>query len=504
MNTNTQIKSVAVFRADGDERVGFGHLSRCAALARQLKRHGMEIVLVCRDASRPAGESLFPELTTVACVTETACEREDAAYVLDAFNDLSIKPDLILVDHYKLHHDWEGAIRKSTRVLAVIEDAARQHPEADAVLHISPAPAAVAAPPDGFILSGLRYALIAPSFQRDNNPTRSFTKGVPPRNILVSFGGTQPVNLLSAVLSVLEEVGEFHVAIVVGRDDPSLVELEPILRRHVDWEVHVDPDNIDELMAAADVAIGACGTMQLERMCIGLPSLVVTIAENQRDIARQLEEERCLEGLGTYPGLDWESVKQRLQAVLRNAELLKEFSENGRKLVDGRGAKRVASFLLAQQFQAEPIRFEDADALYEWRIHSNNMKYSRDGSEFTRTQHYDWMRRVLRDDRRVLLKIGLRDEWFGVVRYDVEGDVAAISNYMVPGYHGKGLGLAVMLTAEFYLRKHYPEIRRVRGDVHKDNTAKQVIDYDAGFIYVGEEDNWITFERKIKNSHVFE
>jgi spore coat polysaccharide biosynthesis predicted glycosyltransferase SpsG len=108
------------------------------------------------------------------------------------------------------------------------------------------------------------------------------------------------------------------------------------------FHCHVQAANMAELMLAADISIGAGGSASWERCCVGLPVLMVSVADNQVAIARELARA----GAGEYLGRDDSVDSAQLAAAVGRARaqpgIVGEWSAAGMRLVDGMGAARVA------------------------------------------------------------------------------------------------------------------------------------------------------------------
>ena len=107
----------------------------------------------------------------------------------------------------------------------------------------------------------------------------------------------------------------------------------------------VDAANMPELMAWADCAVAAGGTTSLELACMGLPSLVLVLADNQRDIAAKLQEIGAGRNLGWHAGVPADAISMELSELLLDRTARETMSQRGRELVDGLGARRVVRVL---------------------------------------------------------------------------------------------------------------------------------------------------------------
>ena len=110
--------------------------------------------------------------------------------------------------------------------------------------------------------------------------------------------------------------------------------------------LHVDTRDMAALIAAADVGIGAGGSSIWERATLGLPSICLILADNQRDITFGLDRR----GAGLVVEARGETFAADLQAafgrLLGDGVLRRRLSETSAALCDGQGADRAAEAVL--------------------------------------------------------------------------------------------------------------------------------------------------------------
>jgi UDP-2,4-diacetamido-2,4,6-trideoxy-beta-L-altropyranose hydrolase len=111
--------------------------------------------------------------------------------------------------------------------------------------------------------------------------------------------------------------------------------------------LHLDPNNMCQLMTEADLAIGAAGSTSWERCCVGLPTILLVLADNQRFVARSLARAGAVKLLENTDNLEL-----RLTAALRElsqSEALRlSLVRTSAQVTDGLGAKRLAERVTRQ------------------------------------------------------------------------------------------------------------------------------------------------------------
>ena len=175
-----------------------------------------------------------------------------------------------------------------------------------------------------------------------NNDVK-YRKGLVNR-IFIYFGGIDTDNLTGRLLSVIIGFIKTDVVldVVVSSKNPNLSFIQKLVKNQNNISLHIDLPSLAPLMIKADLAIGASGTTSLERLCLGLPSLVFTIAENQSYSSAELEKRGLIRRLKNNNfGVEFLQV---LSEILEN-NLDQNWSINCHKTVDGGGVERVCSML---------------------------------------------------------------------------------------------------------------------------------------------------------------
>ncbi len=357
------------FRVDASTLIGSGHVMRCLTLADALAEAGARCYFVMRRMPgnlEGAVGSRGHHVLVLSSVEsrETASSPDDAtphaawlgvSWEADASDTLQalegIELDWLVVDHYALDHRWETQVRTCCRRLMAIDDLADRRHQCDLLLDQNlgrePHDYDGLVPGDTKKLIGSDYALLRPEFSQARALSVQERKTREPGNILVSMGGVDAANVTGDVLRVLdtiEVVTAYRVTVVLGAACPHIDEVtEQAESMRLDTRVVVNANNMAELMSQADLAIGAAGGSAWERCCLGLPSLLVVMAENQLPGAEALKRAGASLSLG-WPDAIEEALPRAMREVFAPGRLL-EMSQNAAAICDGLGAQRVADAL---------------------------------------------------------------------------------------------------------------------------------------------------------------
>ncbi|WHZ10395.1 MAG: Pseudaminic acid cytidylyltransferase [Burkholderiaceae bacterium] len=374
-------------RTDASLQIGSGHVMRCLTLADALKARGADCQFISREhpghlmevvrqrgykvnrlaAGVPHGKNAIksvakqvrdaqPEPAHAAWLGSTwqADAQETAAILVD------LQPDWLVVDHYALDERWERALRPDCGRVFVIDDLADRPHDCDLLLDQnlgrSPEHYARLVPRDCTVLAGPRYALLRPEFARLRDYSLQRRRHGKLQHLLITMGGVDADNATGCVLEALGACklpSGCCITVVMGAAAPWLGQVRgQAARMVVPTEVVVDVDDMAQRMADSDLAIGAAGGTAWERCCLGLPSLVVVLAANQRPGALALGQ------AGAAVLLDDDLINRQpgiaaLQEALRNTDRLWATSLAARQLADGLGALRVIDHVCAA---TEPSR----------------------------------------------------------------------------------------------------------------------------------------------------
>lgn len=323
-----------LFRLDADSQIGTGHLMRCLAIADALRAQGGRCAFACRPL--PAG--LRPRLQAYPLF-----ELQDDADFWPRLQALA--PHWLIVDHYALDAEFESRARTQECKLLVLDDLADRRHDADLLLDQGPLRRAddyrALLNADCQLLLGADYALLRPEFvSRRKSATGPFRRG------FISFGGADPAHACLLTLQALTATdwwSHCEWTLLAGAANPDWPALQQWLAEHparVTLLRH--SDQVADLLATHDFAIGAAGGMMWERCCIGLPTLSIPIADNQQFNDAVIAQFALGERLTLAELVAPERVAAALTRLQAQAET---YRQRGQALVDGQGLTRLATLL---------------------------------------------------------------------------------------------------------------------------------------------------------------
>lgn len=355
-----------IFRTDASRIIGTGHVMRCLTLAGALAKIGADVLFICREHEGhlcdlieeqgfvvhrlPAPASGFrAEADPIHAAWLGASWEGDAEQTGAGIKTPDVKPDWLVVDHYALDHRWEHALRPLVGRIFVIDDLADRTHDCDLLLDQNLVAGmqtryAGKVPEDCRLLLGPEYALLQPIYAELHD--RLSPREGPVRRILISFGGADRDNLTGRALAAFLSLNrpDIDVDVVISDSSPYVLDIQNQVAGHANIHLHGNLPTLAPLMARADLAIGAAGTTSWERLCLGLPALVVTLAENQRPIADGLHRQGLVRWLGHKDEVTEQSLRRALTELIEEG-IDEEWSLRCRSTVDGKGITSITNCL---------------------------------------------------------------------------------------------------------------------------------------------------------------
>ena len=480
----------AVFRTDASTAVGGGHVRRCLSLADQLTAAGCEITFAISAETVGMMGALASSAYRSVVLSPDA---DEAAQLRDRIPGGCA---LLVVDHYERGKPFEASCRGWASHILAIDDLRRPH-DCDILLDQTPgrSPGDYAGLlPDGCrVLVGAEYALLDRRFSAARNARRE----APPdlRRVFVGFGWTDPAGATALAVDALVRARlSVQVDVVVGADSPSLARA----RRLMDAlqpraQLLTAVDDMASLLHGADLAIGAGGVSALERCCLGVPSIIVPIADNQRDNATALAQRGAALLLPAAGLLDVDELAGAIRRLAADRERRQSMSAAGRELCDGLGTERVCAAILAaidaaparggtvrEDVVIRPALPEDAACIWRWRNEPAARAVSADDQPIPWETHCAWFEDRLRSADTVMLIGSLGEQAIGVLRFDRDGEIAEVSIIIAPERRGEGWG-GVLLRQGCAMVERSGFARSLEARIKPGNTASQRIFAAAGF-----------------------
>lgn len=496
-----------LFRADASADLGLGHVMRCMTLADRLASVEVQSVFFCRELPAGLRDRMQRAGHRVVSLAQ-ARDPEDEIAAINAFvKEPGVTPKALVCDHYERGAEWQALLDPAIERKVVIDDLADRAHACDLLIDPSLDRQAEAykglVPQNARILAGSRYAMLRPEFgrlRRQQEARATATARMPrakPSRLIISMGGSDPANATGFVLSALagldpEIRDALRVDVVLGGGCPHIEALRlQASSMPLKVDLHIDTPDMAGLLAQADLAFGASGGTSWERCCLGVATIMLVLAENQRFIAGRLAARGAALNLGVWPQIQPEAVREAFLSLHGNAEALAAMRGAARGLCDGEGARRVAEAILDYRLSSgnpialRPMQEGDAATLFRFQTASGARVYARNPEPPSWDEHRAWFEKRLADTTRPFFMIEVAGEPAGMVRLDQrEGRPGEyeVSILVDPAWQKQGLGQ----TALRLLRLCYPDLT-VFAHVSPQNVASQKIFENAGYTKIAQD-----------------
>lgn len=475
---------LVVFRADAGGRHGSGHVRRGRALAAVFRDAGWRTAFATDEASIETVAELGDGSETVAFIDGGANPQHQAAELGEAWPG---GIDLLVSDHYELDASFEKAARRFAHRIVAIDDLADRPRDADVLFD-----SALGRQEDDYrslvpgtcrVLTGPAYALLAPAFLGTRNvATARGAQGRFPR-VHVGLGGVEPGPVLDRIVAGLAASGVVDaIEVVLGMEGPAAERLRAS-SPGIPLEVAVNVRDMAQRLARADLAVGAGGSSAWERCALGLPTLMVTAYDNQRQVAAGLAEAGAVVPLGWHEEVTAKAAAQAVRRLAADPQAVADLSRRSLALCDGRGAERtwLASdheHCAAGRVTLRLAQAADIDPLYDWQSAPETRRYARQAAIPTRTEHEAWFARRQADPGSLICMIACDGQPRGCLRLDhiAQGRERLVSIYLSPDTWGQGIATAALDLA----RRLAPGWRFV-AEVLPENDASHRLFRRAGY-----------------------
>lgn len=449
-----------IIRADASPWMGTGHLMRSLALAQAWQDQGGKVVFITACESSTLQQRLLNEGFQVVSLEKShpdPCDWEYTSRILAEHPS-----SWVALDGYHFDSIYQRWIEQANHPFLVIDDMAHlDHYYASIVLNQNPYSKNLqySSEPHTRLLLGTKYALLRREFWQWQGWQRPVPRVA--RKVLVTMGGSDPENVTLKVIQALQrlDINGIEARVIVGGSNPHYKILKSVVQSsQIPIHIAYNVADMASIMAWADVAISAGGGTLWELAFMRLPSLILTIAENQELIVAELDRTGAIVNLGWHGDISVMEISRRLHWLMWDVEARVKMTDLGRQLIDGIGPKRVISEMTGLPIlcvrQALPT---DIEILYSWANDQTTRMMSFHSHTISWSEHQRWFEHMLRSPD-TLLMIGELDEThgktpIGLVRIDSD---RVVSISLDPKYRGRRLGVYLLREALNFYFQFFP------------------------------------------------
>jgi UDP-2,4-diacetamido-2,4,6-trideoxy-beta-L-altropyranose hydrolase/UDP-4-amino-4,6-dideoxy-N-acetyl-beta-L-altrosamine N-acetyltransferase len=494
-----------VFRVDASIKMGMGHVMRCLTLAQVLKEDGSSVEFVCRklegnliDKIHLSGFNVYEleafekaELDNKLMHSHWlgATQQQDASACVDI-----LKPnqtDWLIVDHYALDEDWQNRLKPYCEKLMVIDDLADRRHQCDILLDQTfgrqQEDYSELTPKDCQLLLGSQHALLRSEFAKWRPYSLERRSKPEFKQLFINMGGVDVENITEKILDELKICNlpnDLKITIVMGGSAPHLESVKSkATTLPFKIEVKVDVDNMAEIMANSDIAIGASGSTTWERCCLGLPAIQIVIAKNQLFSAETLAHHNIVKLA--------KEIKETTYLLESSSEWMKSVSSSALEICDGMGSYKVFNKMTNYKITLKKfgeidlcnyVNLNEHDKLLvlNMRNHSQVRKWMYSQDNISKKDHFIFIKSLESDIDRCYFLIKQKGIIIGAVNFaNIRSNKPAIFGfYANPFEQILGAGRILELTSLHFIFREL-NLCKLTLEVFSDN--KQVVNLHKKF-----------------------
>ena len=484
-----------IFRVDSSKEIGSGHLYRCLNLANSLTVSGFNCFFLINKKNneiskliKSNGHSLkFLSIKDEIVKSKKIDDhkrwlkhtwQDDAKATIDILKKNFTC--LVVVDHYSLDYKWERQIKRHTRKIMVIDDLDNRKHECDILLDHNYRSNNYAYKKNIINnsckkLLGLDYLIINKEYR--NNKKR-FTRGYI-KNILIFFGGSDSENLTKLIVEKLIKLDsrKYNVSIIIGINNNKIKSIEKLTKNLNNFQCYKSQPNLASILKKNDLVIGALGMNLWERLCVGVPSVVISKGIDQKIFAKKLADKKCISLLGHFNEISENKLELKLKKILKT-KISQSMTSNLQSMVDGFGTDRVANEIkkiiitdFKFRLKIRNSNYKDNDLLFNWANHPSVRANSFTSEPIEKKMHREWFEKRLKNKNEHAIYIGEIDNTpVGQVRFDLVNGNWYIDFSVGHKFRKVGLGYELLKQASKKHSKIFNK-KNLIGEVKTNNQA---------------------------------
>lgn len=483
------------------EQYGIGHFIRMQSLAMWLCEYGMDcqFYIASEDIQGAFFQDIFTSIRPLADVTyhivDGSGPDNDLLWLMQVKAD-----DFIVVDSYRLSQDWLDRALGYTKNILLLEDDPASHRAAPTTLD---ATVGSVRQTRGEAFLGAEYFFASPSltalhFLKIQELTTSNESAgcISVRHIFIGFGGTDIAQLLPEVIVNLSAWVNANTQLTVAIV-PRVKHAENIQMAIAGWpgpvnQVHCYPDVIAAL-STADLAIGAAGGNLFERALLGIPSIVVQVADNQSQLFGELQARNLALPLPQNYLRSKDDLLRELENYIGNSTLPLVHRRNGLALSKGLGASWICQWLSRGEYRQVYLQVANPEfkaKLFEWQSLASVRRYARNPQSPTWQEHSVWFDQFLTNPQGILCEIIYQRQSIGMIRLQFHATGSPcyeLSIIIDPDFQGRGFAkIAIVRTLQLV------PFLTIYAHVKAENVPSKKLFLSCGFVAVSED--WYRYD----------
>ncbi|EDZ62326.1 FlaR protein [Sulfurimonas gotlandica GD1] len=380
---------------------------RCLVFASKLRNNDYDVAFICQSREANMIEYIRSNGFYVSVISETNNWQKDADETICLIRSIYKKfIEWIIVDHYELDYKWEKVLREYTNKIMVIDDLANREHDCNILLdqnyyHNMEERYIKYVSPCTTLLLGPQYLLLREEFinARKNIGTRA--RHI--QNIFVFFGGSDMKNYTQKALDCIKRLNrsDITVNVAIGSQNPYRKNISKICESSANMKLYVQTNKIAELMAQADIAIGSGGISTYERIYLKLPSLVITLADNQEEALKALVDKKWIE-----PFSNEEELYDSLVQILKKGTIPIDTPVEA-------GVNKIYTIMRTDGINIKILKCLDVRRTFYWLHDIDLLNDFMMKTRPVRNHHFKYWRKILKDSSQIVQAIYYKNKHIG-------------------------------------------------------------------------------------------
>ena len=324
-----------LFRLDVNKRLGMGHMSRCLDLSNKLRKYNINSYFLLKNNSYI---SKFDNELKSKIFTFSNSDYKNEISKIEELNNKK-KFDCLVLDLKKLPgKNFFLQLKKKIKIV-VIDNTEENSFLANLV--IWPWVNEQYTKKNGS--QDDKKFLVGTKFMQLGYTTKKISKKKIPNSILISMGGSDKRNLTYKIVKSFKKSGaKFHLGIVIGDFFTDHNKILQIIKNDNRFSVIKNQRGVLSIMSEYKIGIFSFGITVCEAFYSGLPSIVLSHSYENDSYAKKIAVYDCMKYLGYYRRINFNNLPEETFSLMKNRKLYKKYSDNGQKMIDGKGSMRIA------------------------------------------------------------------------------------------------------------------------------------------------------------------
>lgn len=280
------MKPIVFFRVDVSEKIGYGHGYRCLAIAEMIAEKYLPVFCVSEKMS----ETFFKENQYLVYNNDSWGIEEFEKLCHNLQNNT--KNNLIIIDGYQFNSDYQKTLSYRFKTI-VIDDLAENKIHADVVINHGGGILASEyfEKTSAKVFTGLAYALLRKEFLNEAKQEKSFTKN---QKVLILFGGSDPLDYTKKSVDRLIDNEIIHnKEVILGPGYNHKESISFYEKNNIRVHRSLNVNQLIELYKNSICLVCSPSNTAIEAMCVGVPLLILKVAENQKRIEKFILDNQC-------------------------------------------------------------------------------------------------------------------------------------------------------------------------------------------------------------------